>query len=109
MPAAPDVPTTAIIAIGRLTAKATLEARRPIMPLEVRATVRMHLAGKIGQWFFQTDGRGVLFHLNLTDLAEARALLDRLPLRMAGMMEFELIPVGPLRALGFLLTEPETL
>jgi len=101
-----DVPTTKMLAIGRLTEAATPEARGPIMPAEVRATVRLHLAGKVDQWFFRTDGSGVVFHINTTDPAEARSLLDRLPLRMAGMMEFELIPLGPLRALGFLLTEP---
>ena len=103
MSSAPEVPTTGIVAIGRLTPPATLEARLPIMPAEVRATVRLHLAGKISQWYFMTEGTGVLFHLTLTDPAEARAMLDDLPLRAAGMMEFDLIPIGPLRALGFLL------
>ena len=107
MTPAADVPTTAIVAIGRLTAKATLAARLPIMHEEVSATVRLHLTGKISQWYFQTDGSGVLFHLTLTDPAEAHALLDGMPLRMAGMMVFEIIPVGPLRALGFLLTTPD--
>jgi hypothetical protein len=33
----------------------------PILPHEVRATVRNHLAGKIEQRFFQTEGYGVVF------------------------------------------------
>jgi len=103
-----DVPTTKILAIGRITPKGTLEARRPVMPFEVRDTVRLHLAGKIDQWFFQTDGSGVVFHMNVTTPAEVHELLEKLPLRKAGMMEFELIPLGPLRALGFLLAEPSS-
>jgi hypothetical protein len=49
-------PTTKILAIGSVTAKGTPEAIAPVLPFEVRATVRNHLAGKIEQWFFQTEG-----------------------------------------------------
>ncbi len=98
-----DVPTTKILAIGTVTEKGATDARLPIMPLEVRATVRLHLAGKIDQWFFQTEGRGVVFIMNVTSTAEAHALLEALPLGQAGMMNFQLIPLGPLKPLGLLL------
>jgi hypothetical protein len=49
-------PTTKILAIGSVTAKGTPEAIAPVLPFEVRATVRNHLAGRIEQWFFQTEG-----------------------------------------------------
>jgi hypothetical protein len=39
------------LAIGSVTAKGTPEAIAPVLPFEVRATVRNHLAGKIDQWF----------------------------------------------------------
>lgn len=91
--AAFEVPTTKILAIGRITAKGTLAARAPIMPEEARATVRLHLAGKIDQWYFQTSGSGVVFIMNVTDPAEAHELLEKLPLGQAGMMEFQLIPL----------------
>jgi hypothetical protein len=55
------VPTTRMLAIGRLTGAGKSEARFPIMPSEVRATIRLHLTGKIDQWFFQTEGGGVVF------------------------------------------------
>jgi hypothetical protein len=47
-----------------------------------------------------------MFLMNETDVAEAHALLEQLPLGKAGMMTFELIPVGPLWPLGLLLREP---
>jgi hypothetical protein len=39
-------PTTKILAIGSVTAKGTPEAIAPVLPFEVRATVRNHLAGR---------------------------------------------------------------
>jgi hypothetical protein len=85
-----------MLAIGRLTEAGKSEARFPIMPSEVRETIRLHLTGKIDQWFFQTEGGGVVFIMNVTERAEACELLEALPLGQAGMMAFELIPLGPL-------------
>jgi hypothetical protein len=98
--------TTKVLAIGSWTAKATPEARLPIMPFEARETLRLQLAGKIDEWFAKTDGSGAVFLMNITDPAEAHRLLEKLPLGQAGMMTFELIPVGPLWPLGLLLREP---
>jgi hypothetical protein len=104
--AAVAVPTTKILAIGNVTAKGTPDAIGPVLPFEVRATVRLHLAGKIDQWFFQNESYGVVFIMNCATVAEAHELLEKLPLGVAGMMEFELIPLGPLKPLASLLGEP---
>jgi hypothetical protein len=104
--AAVAVPTTKILAIGNVTAKGTPDAIGPVLPFEVRATVRLHLAGKIDQWFFQNESYGVVFIMNCATAAEAHELLEKLPLGVAGMMEFELIPLGPLKPLASLLGEP---
>jgi hypothetical protein len=98
--------TTRVLAIGSWTAKATPESRPAIMPSEARDTLRLQLAGKIDQWYAKTDGSGAVFMMNVTDPAEAHALLEKLPLGQAGMMTFELIPIGPLWPLGLLLREP---
>ena len=71
----------------------------------MRETIRLHLTGKIDQWFFQTEGGGVVFIMNVTERAEAYGLLEALPLGQAGMMAFELIPLGPLKPLVVLLGE----
>ena len=99
-------PTTKILAIGSVTAKGTPEAIAPVLPFEVRATVRNHLAGKIEQWFFQTEGYGVVFIMNAASTGEAHDILEKLPLGVAGMMEFELIALGPLAPLAMLIGEP---
>jgi hypothetical protein len=98
--------TNKILAIGSVTAKGTPEAIAPVLPFEVRATVRNYLAGKIDQWFFQTEGYGVVFIMNATSRAEAHEILEKLPLGVAGMMEFELIALGPLAPLAMLVGEP---
>ena len=104
-PAAPPVPTTKILAIGRLTTPLTPEQRRSIMPHEVPDTVRLYLSGKIDQWYVRKDGKGVVFLLNVSSVEEADALLSNLPLGKAKLMEFELMPLGPLNPLRILLND----
>ena len=103
-PAMPAVPTTKVIAIGSVSS--TLTQGSPaanIMPQEVSDTVRLYLGGKIDQWYSRKDTRGVVFLMNVSSVEEAHALLEKLPLGVAGIMKFELIPVGPLSPLNYLL------
>jgi len=75
---------------------------RAILPIEVKATVKLYLAGKIDQWFSLADQNGVVFLLNMTDAKAANAMLEALPLGQAHLMRFELkplAPLGPLRQL----------
>ena len=99
----PAVPTTKILAIGHLTAAPTAHMRQTIMPGEVRDTVKLYLAGKIDQWYVRQDQNGVVFVMNVHTVEEARQLLGDLPLGKAKLMEFELIPLGPLNPLRILL------
>ena len=45
------------------------------------------------------EWQGVVFILNVTDLAAAHEMLEKLPLGQANLMGFELIPLGPLAPL----------
>jgi hypothetical protein len=99
-------PTTKILAIGRWTSKATAAGVRPVLPAEVRDTVRLYLDGVIDQWFIQQDNSGVVFLLNVTEIDKAKALLEKLPLGVAGLMEFQLAALGPLSPIGSLLRAP---
>lgn len=76
-----------------------------IMPAEIRATVPLYLDGKIQQWFTRGDGRGVIFILNCRDEAEARGLIENLPLAKENLVDEQFIPIGPLLPLGILLRE----
>lgn len=106
LPAAMRIPTTQILAIGNITAKGKPDAVGRILPSEVRATVRQYLEGRISQWFFQTEGNGVVFIMNVTTTTEAREILEKLPLGVAGLMEFQFIPLGPLKPLAMLIADP---
>jgi hypothetical protein len=111
MPAAPaqsglDVPTTKLLAIGTFTAKGSPDRWKPLLPAAVRDTVRLYLAGKIDQWYLKQDQSGVMFMMNVTDPKEALELLGRFPFGQAGLMEFQIIPLGPIAPLRVLLTEP---
>jgi hypothetical protein len=101
-----DVPTTKLLAIGTFTAKGLPERWKPLLPAEVRDTVRLYLAGKIDQWYLKQDQSGVVFMMNVTDPKEALELLGKFPFGQAGLMEFQIIPLGPIAPLRVLLTEP---
>ena len=96
-------PVTRVLAIGHIANGATREQIMPVMQQEVKDTLRLYLDGKIDQWFVRHDQNGVVFLLNATSVSEAQGLLDKLPLGKAKLLEFDLIPLGPLAPLGLLL------
>jgi hypothetical protein len=104
----PQPKITAVLAILTPKPGVTLEQIMRIMPAEIRATVPLYLDGRIQQWFTRGDGRGVIFILNCKDVAEARALIDSLPLSKENLLDEQFIPVGPLSALGMLLRDNST-
>ena len=77
-----------------------------VMPDEIRETVQFYLKGKIEQWYFRGDGRGVVMILRAKSAEEAKAMVETLPLDRAGLVNVEYVPVGPLVPLGLLLSKP---
>ena len=98
--------TTGVIVI--LTAKAgvTRERIMAVMPAEIRETVQLYLNGKIREWYSRGDGRGVVFLLDTSDVAEAHAIIEGLPLAKENVMDHEYIAVGPLLPLRLLMAKP---
>jgi hypothetical protein len=103
--APPQPKITGVLAIYSPKPGVTTDQVMKIMPAEIRATLPLYLDGKIQQWFMRGDGRGVIFILNYTDGAEARALIENLPLSKENLMDEQFIPVGPLMPLGILLKD----
>ena len=97
--------STTVGVFALLTAKpgVTREQVMAIMPAEIRATVQLYLEGKIREWHSREDGRGGVFLLNTRDVAEARSIMESLPLAKENMLDHEYIPVGPLMPLRLLL------
>ncbi|QPF87995.1 hypothetical protein IC762_06130 [Bradyrhizobium genosp. L] len=92
-----------------LTVKAgvTRDQVMAVMPDEIRQTVQLYLSGKVREWYSRSDGRGVVFLLNVKDAAEADAIMAGLPLGKQNLMDHDYIPVGPLLPLRLLLAPPE--
>lgn len=98
-----QVPTTHVLAIGRFVRPLTPQEQWKIMPQEVQETLRLMLDGKIEQGWVRKDQKGAVFLINATSVEDAHAMLENLPLGKAKLMEFELLPVGPLGPLRMLL------
>jgi hypothetical protein len=100
--------TTGVFALLRAKPGVTRERVMAIMPDEIRATVQLYLDGKIREWYSREDGRGGVFLLNTRDVAEARSIMESLPLAKENMLDHEYIPVGPLMPLRLLIRSQST-
>lgn len=99
----PSPTTTEVMVILTTKQGVTRNQIMNVMPAEIRSTVKLYLNGKIRQWYSKTDGRGVVFFLDVKTLDEARALIDTLPLSKENLMDHEYVPLGPLVPLGVLI------
>jgi hypothetical protein len=91
-----------IMVLYTVKAPFTPEQRKQHMPHEVPATLRHYLDGKIEQFWFR-EGTGPIFLMNVDSIEEAKASMDTLPLVVAGLASYELMPVKPLLPLGLLI------
>jgi hypothetical protein len=103
----PPATTTKILAIGTFASGTDMQLVQRTLAAEARATVELYLEGKIDQWYSLENRPGVVFILNVTNIAAAQAMLEALPLGKAHLMTFELDPIGPLNPLRRLLKSPE--
>ena len=95
--------TTDVLVLMTMKAGVPLEEFFKVLPSEVRATVRLYLDGKIRQWFQRSDGKGVVFILPATTVADAQAIMQSLPLAQANLVDDEYVALSPLGPLGALL------
>jgi hypothetical protein len=98
--------TTGVIVILTVKAGVTREQVMATMPAEIRETVQLYLNGKIREWYSRGDGRGVVLLLDTSDVAEAQAIMEGLPLAKENVMDHEYIAVGPLLPLRLLMANP---
>jgi len=98
--------TTGVIVIVTVKAGVTREQVMAVMPAEIQQTLQLYLSGKIREWYSRGDGRGVILLLDTRDVAEARAIMEGLPLGQQKLVDDEFIPVGPLMALRMLAAKP---
>lgn len=100
---APAAPVTAVLVDLTIRPGADRAQIGKTMADEVRETLKAYLDGKIQQWYARADGRGVVFILNAASVADARAVMDSLPLAKAGLVNLEFTALGPLTPLRRLI------
>jgi hypothetical protein len=93
-----------VMAIAAPTTALTPDTLKPYMPSEVPHTLQLYLDGKVEQFWF-VEKSGPIFLMNVESIEQARATLDTLPLVAAGLMTYDLKPVGPLIPLGRLIPD----
>jgi len=91
-----------VMAIGTLE-PLTPEQRQEFLPKEVPATLQIYLDGKMEQFWLRDKDAGVIFLMTVNSIEEADKILKALPLGRAGLLNFELMPIGPLSPLGMLI------
>ena len=95
--------TTEVLVIQTAKQGVTFQQFMPVIPAEIRATVKLYLDGKIRQWYSRGDGKGVVFLVEAQTEDEARAIMETLPLAKEQLMDHEYVPVGPLMPLRALV------
>lgn len=105
--AAPVVSTPRLVlAMDRILPGTTEDKVKARLAEEVRAVVNLYLAGHIRQWYFRQDRPGAVFILEVEHLEEAEKLVESLPLSRAGLIAYDLVPLGPYVPLATLLNPP---
>jgi hypothetical protein len=92
-----------ILAISELKKNSTFESVRPHLPKEIRDTLDLYLRDVIRDFYFQSEGNGVVFMMECDSVGAARQELNNLTLVTEGIAEFRLIPLEPLKPLTLLL------
>ena len=92
-----------ILAMSKTIENATLEKSKPHLLEEVKDTLNLYLRGVIRDFYFRGDRNGVVFMLDCNSMDEAQSELKSLKLVKEGVLEFNLIPLEPLKPLGMLL------
>lgn len=72
---------------------------------EARRAWELYQAGTIRQIWFRADRANGVLLLEVADLAEARAVIDSLPLVAAGLIDFDLVPLRPYPGFARLFAE----
>lgn len=93
-----------VIAIAVPKVALTPDVLKPHMPDEVQHTLQLYLDGKVEQFWF-VEKSGPIFLMNVESVDQAKVTLDTLPLVAAGLMAYDLKPVGPLIPLGRLIPQ----
>jgi hypothetical protein len=93
-----------ILAISKMKKDADRSKMGPqLLSDEVKHTLESYLDGHIRSFWFQAETAGIVLLLESADKEEAQRVLGELPLAVAGIIEFDVVPLQPLTPLGMLI------
>ncbi len=94
-----------ILAIDKISEGVTAAILEPYLPQELAATINLYLQEKIRTFYFRKDRAGVVFVMECQSIQEAKEILATLPMVQEKLLDFDLIPIGPLMPIGRLLKQ----
>jgi len=94
-----------ILAIEHERAGVTEEEIRLHLRAEAARVWELYLAGVIRETYFRPDQHAAVLMLECADDAQARRVLDTLPLVEARLIDFEIIPLIPYPGLARLFAD----
>jgi hypothetical protein len=84
-----------ILALEKELPAATAEKFQPLLKAEAGRVWELVQSGAIRETYFRLDRHAAVLILECGGLEEARDQLSTLPLVVAGLIDFELIPLAP--------------
>ena len=84
-----------LLALEREHPGATAEQFQPLLKEEARRVWELQQSGTLREIFFHADLHTAVIVLECSNVKEARRVLATFPLVLAGLIEFELIPLVP--------------
>ena len=94
-----------ILAVDKISEGVTPAILEPHLPQELAATINLYLQEKIRTFYFRKDRPGVVFIMECHSVQEAKEILATLPMVQEKLLDFDLIPIGPLMPLGRLFKQ----
>ena len=94
-----------VLALGRDTAPADDPMFPEVRLAEARRAWELHQQDVIREIYFRADRPNGVLVLEVAGLAEARAVIDSLPLVAAGLIDFDLVPLKPYPGFARLFAE----
>jgi hypothetical protein len=94
-----------ILALEKELPGETARVTQPLLKDEARRIWKLQQSGAIREIYFDSNQHTAVLVLECAHIAEAQGLLATLPLVMAGLIEFELIPLVPYDGLARLFAE----
>jgi muconolactone delta-isomerase len=84
-----------ILALEKEPPGATAEKFQPLLKDEARRVWELQQSGTLREIYFNADQHTAVLVLECPNIEGARRLLANLPLVVAGLIEFEIVPLAP--------------